>query len=122
MRVRNANFSLSVCGGVALLALAAACNQQPPAGAGPRGPAGGADRAGARQPRAGDARHSLSGVERDLLRAVGRPDQGQVGGQRSVDLAQPPEQQLRRVGSRVERRDRAVGSREPPRSSPGGCA
>jgi len=32
MRVRNPTFVPSVCGGVALLALAAACNQQPPAG------------------------------------------------------------------------------------------
>jgi hypothetical protein len=32
MRVRTPTFVLSVCGGVALLALAAACNPQPPAG------------------------------------------------------------------------------------------
>ena len=32
----------------------------------------------------------------------------------AVHLAQPAEQQLRRVGSGVQRRDRAVGIREPP--------
>ena len=61
MRVRTPMFVVSVCAGCALLALAAACNQQPPAGQPP------ADQPAAAQPATAEVHGNLAQVMRGIL-------------------------------------------------------